>query len=56
MVNRMAEIGALGMVAVAILVVAWLALRGSEPALGAMISVVAAGISFFLRGRVSPPS
>ena len=55
MLARMSELGALGMVAVALIVVSVLALRGNEAAAGAIIGVVAAGVSFFLRGRVSPP-
>jgi hypothetical protein len=46
------EVGALGMVAVSLCVVGWLAILGNEAAMGAMISVVSAGVGFFLRGRV----
>ena len=52
--KRITEVGALGMVAVALAVVSYLAVMGSEQAAGALISVVAAGVGFFLRGRVTP--
>ncbi len=50
------ELGALAMVAVALLVVGWLAVNGDQAAVGAMIGVLAAGVSFFLRSKVVPPS
>ena len=46
------NIGALLMVMVALGVVSWLALQGNEQSGGALISVVAGGVSYFLRGRV----
>ena len=52
MIAQIQHLGALGMVAVSLAVVAYAALNGSEPALGAIISVVAAGVGYFLRGRV----
>lgn len=56
MMNRITELGALSMVAVALAVVSILALRGHEAATGALIGVVSAGVGFFLRGKVSPPT
>lgn len=56
MLHNAEKLGALGMVAVAMLVVAYLAGVGNEPAQGALISVVAAGVGYFLRGRLTPPS
>ena len=46
------EVGALGMVAVALSVVAYLAIMGNESAAGAMIGVVSAGVGWALRGKV----
>ena len=43
------------MIAAAILVVSWLAVTGNEPAQGAMIGVVSAGVSYAFRGRVETP-
>ena len=56
LVQRTVELGALGMVAVALSVVAYLAVTGSEQSQGAMISVVSAGVGYFLRGRVETPA
>lgn len=56
MIRQVQEMGALAMVAVALCVVGWLALQGHEAAVGAMIGVVSAGVSFFLRGKVAGPS
>jgi len=53
---KITEAGALAMVLVALLVVAVLALKGSEPALGAIIAVVSAGTGYMLRGKVQAPS
>ena len=49
------DVGALSMVILAIAVVARLALEGNDSALGAMIATLAAGVGFFLRGRVETP-
>ena len=49
------DVGALAMVVLAIAVVARLALEGNDSALGAMIATLAAGVGFFLRGRVETP-
>ena len=51
-VEAIQNIGALAMVAGAMLAVAWLALNGNEPSQGALIGVVSAGVGFFLRGKV----
>ena len=53
MVDKIQNLGALAMVAVSLTVVAWLAVNGNEPALGAIISVVSAGVGFFLRGKIA---
>lgn len=50
--KNISEYGALGMVAIALVVVSVLALRGNEPAAGALMSVLAGGVSYFLRGKV----
>lgn len=50
--SKVTEIGALGMVAVALAAVTYLAVTGNESAGGALIAVVAAGNGYFLRGRV----
>lgn len=51
------DFGGLALVLIAIFVVAWKAIiAGSEPALGAMISVLAAGVGYYLRGRVETPA
>lgn len=50
--NKAQELGALAMVAVALVVVAGLAWQGNEQAQGALIGVIAAGVSFYLRGRI----
>ena len=51
-IERIPEWGALGMVMVAIVVVSFLAINGSEQAEGALIAVIATGTSYFLRGKV----
>jgi hypothetical protein len=56
MVDNIRELGALGMVALAMVVIAYLAFMQSESALGALISVVSAGIGFYLRGRIQDPN
>lgn len=43
------------MIGSAIAVVSWLALTGNEPAQGAMIGVVSAGVSWAFRGKLAPP-
>lgn len=43
------------MISAAIGVVSWLALLGNEPAQGAMIGVVSAGVSWAFRGKVETP-
>lgn len=54
--KRMTEAGALGMVAVALVVVSYLAVQGHETATGAVIGVLSAGVSYFMRGRVNSPT
>jgi hypothetical protein len=54
--KRMSEMGALGMVAVALLVVSYLAVQGHETATGAIIGVLTAGAGYFMRGKVTPPT
>lgn len=47
------QIGALGLVIVALFVVSYLGIViGNEQAQGAMIGVLTAGVGYFLRGRV----
>lgn len=57
--DQVRDLGALGLVFIALLVVAYSSVvKGSEQALGALISVLAAGVGFYLRGRVenlAPP-
>lgn len=53
--DKVQEAGPLVMVAVALVVVSILAYQGNEPALGALIGVVAAGVGYFLRGKVEQP-
>lgn len=48
------NLAAVGMVLIAMAVVAWLAATGSKESLGALISVVSAGTGYFMRGRVQP--
>ena len=56
MTDKIRDLGALGLVMIALLVVAYKAvIAGSEPALGALISILAAGTGYFLRGRVEAP-
>lgn len=50
--NNVEKMTAVGMVAVAMMVVAWRALLGFEQAEGALISVLSAGIGYYLRGRI----
>ena len=52
MVDRIPEWGALGIVLIALLVVARMALNGNEAAIGALIGVVSAGVGYFLRGKI----
>lgn len=52
MLDNSIQIGALAMVAVSLAVVAGLAWMGNEQAQGSLISVVSAGVGYFLRGRV----
>ena len=47
MIQNMEKIGALGMVAVAMAVVSFLAFQGNEQSQGAIISVVSAGGRLF---------
>ncbi len=51
-VNNLERATAMGMVAVAMLVVAWRTLQGFEQAEGNLISVLSAGIGYYLRGKV----
>ena len=51
-VANIREIGGLAMVAASLGVVGYLAFMGSEAAQGALISILAAGTGYFLRGRV----
>lgn len=59
MSDQIRDFGALGLVFIALFVVAYsVIVKGSEQALGALISVLAAGVGFYLRGRVenlAPP-
>ncbi len=41
---------------IAIIVVSIAAVRGSEPAMTALVGVVGAGVGFFLRAKVQPPT
>ena len=50
--RHMRDLGGLAIVVIALAVVGRIALEGSESALGAMIGAVAAGVGYFLRGRV----
>lgn len=50
------EIGALVMIVISLLVVAYLAISGDVASQGAMISVLAAGVGWSLRGRVETPA
>lgn len=43
------------MIGAALAVVSWLAVTGNEPAQGAMIGVVSAGVSWAFRGKVETP-
>jgi hypothetical protein len=52
MMEQIRETGALVMVAAALVVVSYLAFTGSEAAQGALISILAAGTGYFMRGRV----
>ena len=54
--DKASTLGALGMVAVALAAVTYLAVMGSEQAQGALIGVVAAGVGFYLRGKVEKPA
>ena len=56
MIDQARELGALAMVAVSLAVVAYMAFSGNEQAQGALISVVSAGIGYYLRGRISQPT
>ena len=56
MVQKLQELGALAMVAVAMAVVGYLALNGNETAAGALIGVISSATSFYLRGRVQTPT
>ena len=50
------QIGAYAMIAIALLVVSYLAvITGNEQAQGAMIGVLTAGVGYALRGRVEAP-
>ena len=44
------------MVGMAMVVIAWLAFHGHEAATGALIGVVSAGVSWYLRGKVRDPN
>jgi len=52
MIENIEKIGALGMVAIAMAALSYLAVIGNEQAQGALIAVVSAGTGYFLRGRV----
>ena len=52
---KVTEFGALLMVIVAVLVVSFLALKGSEAALGALLGVMSTGTGYFLRGKIQAP-
>lgn len=49
------DTGALAMVAVAMMVIGYLAFMGNETATGALISVISAGTGYYLRGRIAAP-
>lgn len=57
--DQVRDLGALGLVFIALLVVAYATIiGGSEQGLGALISVLSAGVGYYLRGRVesqAPP-
>lgn len=57
--DQVRDLGALGLVAIALLVVSYATvIGGSEQGLGALISVLSAGVGYYLRGRVenqAPP-
>lgn len=53
--DQIQQIGAALMVGVSLVVVSVLAYQGNEQAQGALISILAAGTGFFLRGRVERP-
>lgn len=53
MSDQIRDYGALGLVFIALLVVAYSTVaKGSEQGLGALISVLSAGVGYYLRGRV----
>lgn len=54
--DKVQMLGALGMVVVALLVIAYLAVFDNEQAQGALIGVVSAGVGFYLRGKVIGPN
>lgn len=51
-VKSIQDVGSFAMVAVALAVVSILAYTGNEQAQGSLISVVSAGVGYFLRGKV----
>ena len=53
---KLREIVGAAMVLGAMLVVAWLSFHGHEAATGALIGVVSAGVSWYLRGKVRDPN
>lgn len=54
--DQIRDYGALGLVFIALIVVCYsVVAKGSEQALGALISVLAAGVGYYLRGRVEAP-
>lgn len=52
MTEQIEKIGALVMVGIAMVVLAYLAVQQVEQAQGALIAVVSAGTGYFLRGKV----
>ena len=53
--EKVQVLGSLAMVAVALGVIALLAYGVNEPAQGALIGVVSAGVGYFLRGKIEAP-
>lgn len=52
-IDQVAQLGALCLVTVALVVVSYLSIiTGNEQAQGAMIGVLTAGVGYFLRGKV----
>ena len=50
--NNLEKPGALAMVVMSMIVIAYLAVQGNEQSQGALIGVVSAGVGYFLRCKV----